>query len=96
MPECTALASELLKSPSEPSRKIPVISSSLNLNFVFKILIPVTNPIPRLDLIGIHIRKECPMMKQGTVIRIVYLVSVPNNVLKNIVSYLPGFFKSFF
>ena len=37
MPECTALASELLKSPSEPSRKIPVISSSLNLNFVFNL-----------------------------------------------------------
>ena len=96
MPECTALASKLLKSPSEPSREVPIVSPSLNLNFVFKILIPVANPIPRLDLIGIHIRKECPMMKQGTVIRIIYLVSVSNNVLKNIVSYLPGFFKSFF
>ena len=96
MPECTALASELLKSPSEPSREVPVVSTSLNLNFVFKILVTVANPIPRLDLIGIHIRKECPMMKQGTVIRIVYLVSVSNNILKNIVSCLPGFFKSFF
>ena len=96
MPECTTLATKLLKSPSEPSREVPIVSTSLNLNFVFKILIPVTNPIPRLNLIGIHIRKECPMMKQGAIIRIVYLVSVSNNVLKNIVSYLPGFFKSFF
>ena len=96
MPECTALASELLKSPSEPSREVPIVSPSLNLNFVFKILVTITNPIPRLNLISVHIRKKCPMMKQGTVIRIVYLVSVSNNVLKNIVSYLPGFFKSFF
>ena len=45
MPECTTLAPKLLKGPSEPSREIPIVSSSLNLNFVFKILVTVANPM---------------------------------------------------